>query len=139
MGTLKSYIEEARKLLEVSTLRTPWSGFYAPMPPQISTTRTPTTGFPFHTKAAEKVFKVAEKKSVLYPELNAQQILQQSIHDAEVGPHELTPEDAQLLDMAIRYFIDGPEGKTPVIGGAPGGKGGPARTSASRFGSKGAP
>lgn len=65
-------------------------------------------GFPFHTRSAELVWAQAQKIVRTHPEANLQEILRLSMEAAKVTVNELTPEDAQLLQMAVNQIQNGP-------------------------------
>ena len=78
--------------------------------------------FPFHTKTAGAVWAKAQKLVGTMPLANPTEILKRSIQAADINPiSDLTPEDEQLLRMAIEFAQNGPAGQPNKIGGMPGG------------------
>lgn len=140
MMRLRGHIVELRAVLEGYRTRvsegrgalhhhyTPWKGVYARFYPDSDPMSN--RGWSFHTKEAGRVFARARDVLVKYPELTASEVLARATEDAGVESNELTPEDVQLLGMAVKWLITGPAGQTPRIGGAPGGPGGPFRSRA---------
>lgn len=113
---------------------TSWSGYWIPSPNMISIQQPEApvdgkgggggsggTGFPFRTAAAEKIFQKASRLILLHPELNAHEILRRAIEDANVKNSELTPEDEQLLLIAVQFLQNGPARSDVRTGGTPGG------------------
>lgn len=97
-------------------------GSKVPTPkPDPSPIAAPEPSFPYHTKEAGKVWKVALKLIALHPTDRPKDILQRSLAKAGVKGIEITPEDEKLLQMAIHYAQNGPPKSLSRIGGAPGG------------------
>jgi hypothetical protein len=68
-------------------------------------------GWPFRTKAAERVFDVAARQAQKTLDASPEQIFQYALGKTGIPPHELTPEDDQLMLMAITWVQSG---KYPV-------------------------
>jgi hypothetical protein len=80
-------------------------------------------GFPFGTWSAKKVWEMAQQLVSMYPLKNPAEILAMAIQKSGVLTSELTPEDDQLLKMAIDFLQNGPARTNVRTGGAPGGPG----------------
>ena len=118
-----------RQALGMSETSAAWGGYSVPNigmirmqpstgPASMKATDSPAWGqppdasFPFHTRAADKVWAAAKKNILKFKTSGASEILRKSIEDANISPSELTPEDAQLLGMAIHYMQNGPASTT---------------------------
>jgi len=78
-------------------------------------------GFPFHTRAAERVWTFAQLLILTHPESPPYDILRRAMVEAGLQPTELTPEDMTLLQMAIDMMQNGPPISNVRTGGMPGG------------------
>lgn len=78
-------------------------------------------GFPFRTSAAKQVWDTAQQLILLYPTNNAGEILSMAVRESGVLATELTPEDEQLLKMAVEYLQNGAPPSNVRTGGTPGG------------------
>jgi hypothetical protein len=79
------------------------------MTPTSAMIKTPTAAatFPFHTPTANAVWSKAQELSVTDVDKSPEDILKAAIEELEVEPNDLTPEDFRLLQMAIKWFMDG--------------------------------
>ena len=78
-------------------------------------------GFPFRTASAQKVWDKAQELILLYPLKSPPEILGRAIQVTGVLSTDLTPEDDQLLKMAIDYAQNGAPKTNVRTGGTPGG------------------
>src|SRR4029077_1716735 len=129
------------ELLQILGDRGDWGGYYVPGFNQMSTPQTPrypdgpkqalnpndypntqaqAGGFGFRTATAWKVWQRAQELIVLDPLLKPVEILGKAVQQSRVAPTELTPEDEQLLRMAIDWLQSGPAKTNVRIGGTPG-------------------
>jgi hypothetical protein len=98
-----------------------YGGYYAPTVAGVKTAVRQDAAFPFGTEAAARVWSCAREVEISYPEASADEILSIAMRDADVVQNDLTPEDAQLLRMAMDWLMNGPAQSTNRTGGAPGG------------------
>lgn len=142
--------EAISQLREVLGEATSWWGYSVPHPLMVKTTQGgggdtgPAGGFPFRTRAAERVW---HKALALLPEMEKADpavIIDRVLEDESIPAYELTPEDMATLEMAINWAQAGkivqpePPANGNRLGGTPGG---PARSNREGhyLGTKGAP
>jgi len=85
-------------------------------------------GFPFQTWSAKQVWKLAQELIPLYPLKKPAEIISLAIQRSGVLATELTPEDDQLIKMAVDYMQNGPPKTNVRTGGnsmGPSGSSGP--------------
>jgi hypothetical protein len=146
---LREAISRLREVLGENTYSM-YGGYSVPNPLMIKTPQggggdtNPGGGFPFRTRAAERVW---HKALALLPEMEkhtASAIIDRVLEDESIPAYELTPEDMATLEIAINWAQAGkiaqpePPSNNNRLGGAPGG---PARSNREGhyLGTKGAP
>jgi len=100
------------------------SGLHPGVPPKFAGAIPEAPLFPFRTATAERVFARARDMILEYPSDGPDAILHRALEHEPRPYYDLTPEDMQLLKMAIEWLQNGPPPPSARTGGAPGG---PAR------------
>lgn len=75
----------------------------------------PAPGYPFHTKSAERVWAKAQDLIAKTEKPILNDVLQQAMDSEQVAQHEISPEDQEILVLAIRTGII----EKPVLAGSP--------------------
>lgn len=78
-------------------------------------------GFPFHTRAGEKIWSYAQELVLIHPEASIDELLRLSCEQSKVSSTELTPEDGQMLRLALDWLQNGHAKADLRTGGTPGG------------------
>ena len=95
-----------KKLKDVLGEYADWQGYSVP----INVGRTPATGFGFHTKGAEEIWKYAQRLADAHPKETTASIIGKAIDQSNIPITELTPEDSKMLDMAVNWYLAGKVG-----------------------------
>jgi hypothetical protein len=91
----------------------PYGGYYATFPHRLKmkTPQGSAPSFPFHTKAAEKVYAAAVKIIARDPGIDAEGAYRQAMGKVGVNPFEMTPEDEAIMGIALHWEITGKEAR----------------------------
>jgi hypothetical protein len=81
----------------------------------------PGGGYGFYSWSANRVYDMALRLIPLYPLKSPEELIGMAIQKSGVLSSELTPEDDQLLKIAVAYAQNGPPKTNVRTGGTPGG------------------
>lgn len=81
----------------------------------------PGGGYGFYSWSANRVYDMALRLIPLYPLKSPEELIGMAIQKSGVLSSELTPEDDQLLKIAVAYAQNGPPKSNVRTGGTPGG------------------